>query len=214
MIQSLYTFIEKMKRIERKYETLTVGIDGGGAAGKSTLAEKLRILGERVDVVHMDDFYRPSWEIPLVTPDMIGGNFDWEKMYRQVLGPLTRDEPGRYQPYDWRIDNFLDWVNVPVGGIVLIEGCYSIRAELAPLYDLRIWVDSPRDFRFQRGVARDGEISRELWANVWLPAEDVYFAVQHPEQSADIILSGTGQRGDIANFEVDVVSESDLWSRL
>jgi hypothetical protein len=42
-------------------------------------------------------------------------------MRRQVLEPLGRDEPARYQRYDWDADRLAEWHEIPVGGTVIIE---------------------------------------------------------------------------------------------
>jgi uridine kinase len=212
MIKSLQDIISKLVRIKKKQKTLLVCIDGGGAAGKSTLAYKFQELNDNVTIVHMDDFYRPSDERQFIDQaQKIGGYFDWERVRSQVLIPLGLDEPGRYQRYDWNSDQLAEWHEVPVGGIVIIEGCYSMRNELSPLYDVRIWVDSSRAFRLERGVVRDGGGNREMWENVWLPAEDLYFEVQNPRVNAEIIIDGTGKVGNISQFEVNVVYENEGW---
>lgn len=211
MIKSLRQFIFKFDKLKRQQKTLLVGIDGGGASGKSTVAKKFKELDNRVTVVQMDDFYLPSIERKCVKPDRIGGYFDWEPLRSQVLMPLGIDKQGRYQRYDWDTDQLAEWHGVPVGGIVIIEGCYSIRNEISPLYDVRIWVDSPREFRLERGVLRDGGDNRDTWENVWLPEEDRYFELQKPSRNAEIIIDGTGEPGNISQFEVNVVYESDRW---
>jgi uridine kinase len=88
---------------------------------------------------------------------------------------------------------------------VIIEGCFSIRKELSHLYDILIWVDSPREFRLERGVKRDGNGNRHMWENIWLPAEDRYFEIQKPAQYADIIIDGTGR--NISKLEVNIISD-------
>jgi uridine kinase len=212
MVTSLKRLLHKMNEIPLTQKTLIVGIDGGGAAGKSTLAGKLQLLGNHVTVVHMDDFYRPSAERTLIDQAIeIGGNWDWKRVQTQILEPLKMNKPAKYQIYDWDTDTMAEWCTVPVGGMVIIEGCYSIRKELSSFYDIRIWVDSPRSFRLERGVQRDGGGNRDIWENVWLPAEDTYFEVQNPTERADIIIDGTGQAGDISKFEVNVVRAPNGW---
>jgi uridine kinase len=96
--------------------------------------------------------------------------------------------PSHYQKYDWDRDKMAEWYTVLVGGIVIIEGCFSIRKELSQQYDILIWVDSPREFRLERGETRDGNCNRHMWENVWLPTEDGYVEMQEPSQYADIII--------------------------
>ncbi|MGE5672261.1 MAG: uridine kinase family protein [Mycobacterium leprae] len=193
--RSLSEFLTSLPMIPRRHRTLLIGIDGGGGSGKSTCA---RLLGEaRADltVLHMDDFYHPSGERMPGPPSAkpVGADFDWQRVKRQVLDPLVADRAGRYQIYDWDRDRVAEaWYPVPVGGIVVVEGCYSIRPELAGLYDFRIWVDSPRCLRLARGLARDGEEARDRWENEWMAAEELYVAAYHPEQRADLVLDGSG----------------------
>ncbi|WP_370541796.1 hypothetical protein [Alicyclobacillus sp. SO9] len=73
-----------------------------------------------------------------------------------------------------------DWHTVPLGGIVIVEGVYSLRKELFDQYDLSIWIDCPRDVRLSRGLERDGEEARDLWENQWMIAEDMYVQEHRP----------------------------------
>jgi uridine kinase len=204
----LEKLIDKFNVIPRKQKTLIIGIDGGGASGKSTLAQKLQMLTEDVTVVHMDDFYKTSAERDLIDhTNEIGANWDWRRLEIQVLSLLKNDMPCHYQIYDWERDKLDKWYTVLVGGIVIIEGCFSIRKELSHLYDILIWVDSPREFRLERGVKRDGNGNRHMWENIWLPAEDRYFKIQKPAQYADIIIDGTGRIGNISKLEVNIISD-------
>jgi uridine kinase len=50
-----------------------------------------------------------------------------------------------------------------IGGIVVVEGVYSIRKELVNLYDYKVFVDCSREICLDRGIKRDGETSRDMW---------------------------------------------------
>jgi uridine kinase len=213
MIMSLRQFLTKFDQMQKNRDTLIVGIDGASASGKSTIADKLKEMDNRVTIVHMDDFYRPSKEQNAINPEVIGANFDWERLSKQVLTPLIHNKIGRYQRYDWDTDAMAEWLEVPTGGIVIIEGCFSIRNELLPLYDVRIWVDSPKQISLERVVKREqnGTGNRYLWENVYRPAEEKYIEVQRPREHADIVIDGTGSVGNIFEYEVNVICESDRW---
>lgn len=164
-----------------------------GGAGKSTLANKLKEECSNVTIVHKDDFYRPSSEIIKVPPieKPIGADFDWKRVLYQVLEPISQDKEGYYQRYDWETDCLAEWHTVPVGGIVIIEGVYSIRQELSDKYDFTIWVDSPRKIRLTRGLQRDGEEVRDMWENNWMISEGIYVEKQKPQERADLLVDGT-----------------------
>jgi uridine kinase len=142
-----------------------------------------------VTVVEFDDFYRPSAE--RTASAEIGGSFDWRRLRDQVLAPLSEDEPGRYQRYDWPSDALAEWHSVPVGGIVVVEGNYTTRRELFPVYDFTMWVDAPRELRLERGVRRGGPDTRERWLTEWMPEEDRYVAAERPAERVDLVLDGT-----------------------
>ena len=176
-----------------KQSTLLIGIDGCGGSGKSTFANRLKDEYSSVTIVHMDDFYLPSSQIIEAHPANkgIGADFDWKRMLNNILIPINQNKEGAYQRYDWETDSLAEWHKVPVGGIVIIEGVYSTRKELANLYDLTIWVDCPREIRLLRGHERDGEEAKELWENNWMIAEDIYVETHKPIERADIVVKGT-----------------------
>ncbi len=189
------TDIEKLndilKAIPRKQSTLLIGIDGCGGSGKSTLASELASAFSDVTIVGMDDFYLPS----LFRKDkefilgQIGSTFDWRRLKEQVLIPISQNLPAKYQRYDWNSDSFAEWHTVSPGGIVIVEGVYSTRRELADFYDFRVWVECPREVRLTRGIARDGEGARNLWEKEWMPVEDNYVARHRPHESADWVIN-------------------------
>lgn len=212
MIISLRQLLTKFERIKKNKNTLIVGIDGASASGKSTIANKFTELDHKVSVVHMDDFYRPSKERKSINNSrVVGANFDWERVRKQVLTPLTQGKFGRYQRYDWHTDEMSEWSDVPTGGIVIIEGCFTIRAELLPYYDVRIWIENPKQICLERVIQRErnGSDNRFLWENVYRPDEEKYMKIQKPWEHADIIIDGTGQADDISKYEVHVTYESE-----
>lgn len=192
-INSFKKLIGSIDSIPQKQSTLLIGIDGCGASGKSTLAFKLKEACPNVTIVHMDDFYFPSSKLINTHPKQkpIGADYDWKRILNQVLEPLSQNKEGIYQRYDWETDDLREWHTVPVGGIVVVEGVYSIRKELANKYDFKIWVDCPRETRLARGLIRDGEEARDMWENNWMISEDIYVEEERPFESADLIVYGS-----------------------
>lgn len=170
----------------RTQTTAIVGIDGRGGAGKSSLAEALAALDPTVTIVHVDDFYDPTTD-----RTEIGATIDWRRVVDQVLAPLHSDHPGRYQRFDWDSQSLEEWHDVPTGGIVILDGVYSLRRELADHLTYRIWLEVPRDVGMERGIARDGQASRTWWLDEWMPDEDRYVAEQRPGDAADVVIDGS-----------------------
>ncbi|EEL45319.1 MULTISPECIES: uridine kinase family protein [Bacillus cereus group] len=186
--------ILKWTEEKRKEQSLLIiGIDGCGGAGKSTLANKIKSNFSTVTIVHMDDFYLPSAKIVNEHPTnkSIGADFDWKRLLQEVLDPISNGIEGCYKRYDWETDSLAESHTVSANGIVIIEGVYATRQELAGMYDLKIWVNCPRETRIKRGIARDGEAARDMWENNWMVAEDMYVEIHKPHEFADFIIDGT-----------------------
>jgi uridine kinase len=107
-----------------------------------------------------------------------------------VLDPLLHDQPARYQRHDWEEAQLMEWHEVPVGGVVVVEGVAALDRRLREAYDLKIWVEAPREVCLRRGLERDGEGARQLWLD-WFAKEDAYWAEQRPREAADVIVDGS-----------------------
>lgn len=191
----LNEILEQIRVKFAEQSLLIIGVDGCGGAGKSTLANKIKNKFSTVTIVHMDDFYLPSAQIVNEHPmnKSVGADFDWKRLLEDVLDPISNGIEGCYKRYDWETDSLAESHTVPANGIVIIEGVYATRQELAELYDLKIWVNCPRETRIKRGIARDGEAARDMWENNWMVAEDMYVESHKPHAFADIIIDGTNQ---------------------
>jgi uridine kinase len=164
----------------RPGQTLLVGVDGRGGSGKSTLAAAIAGAVRGALVVSVDDFAGPH--VP---------EWDWPRLRQQVLDPLLAGRPGRYQRWEWNRDEPAEWIEVPAGRLVVIEGVSATRSELAAPWALRIWVDAPRRVRLRRAVERDGRDMLSQWVQVWMPSEEAYIDRDRPQDRADLIVRGT-----------------------
>jgi uridine kinase len=153
-----------------------VGIGGRGGSGKSTLARSF--VGAQV--VGTDEF----WD---------GSDFELTRLRREVVDPLLQAEEARYRGFDWIGRRMFDAERVVrPAGVVVIEGVCALHRSLRDAYDLRIWVEAPREVRLARGVARDGEAARRTWEEVWIPNEDRYIERDDPVSAAHLIVDGGG----------------------
>ena len=192
--KSLANIINCLKMLQHQKTHLLVAIDGLGGAGKSTLArllkEQLKTLEWIVAVVKHDDFYLASHQRKNQQAKVIGRDFEWERLRDQVLTPIREGRSAHYQRYDWETDVLAEWRAISAPDVVLVEGVYTMRRELAHLYDLKIWVECPRAIRLARGIARDGEKSRTIWEQDWMPKEDNYVKIHLPRENADLLMNG------------------------
>ena len=170
--------------------TTLVAIDGAGGSGKTSLAGDVARQLDDCLVVHGDDFYRPMSDAVRRRLDAEEGYrhyFDWRRLQAQVLVPLSAERPARYQAYDWASSHLGSWHEVAPGGLVIVEGVYSARPELAPVYDHIVFVDAPREICLERLRARG---SSTEWTPRWRAAEDYYLAATRPIARAGLVVKG------------------------
>ncbi len=167
-----------VSRLAGRTGTRWVGVDGFGAAGKTTLAAKIADRLPGSTVVHIDDFGR----------DGVRG---WDRaLFRhQVLSPLLAGRTARYQAWDLVAQAPLGWVEVTPGGPVVVEGVSSTDDRVPVPWDLTLWVDEPEDVRRRRILERDEPALLDRWRDDWWPNEQAYADRQRPQQRVDAIVS-------------------------
>lgn len=169
-----------------------VALDGASGSGKSTLADALsrRVGGS---VLAGDDFYRVMDEDlrwTLTAEEGAACYFDWQRLRDQGLLPLRSGRDATYSPYDWVAGGgFAEHtVTVPLASVIIVDGVYSSRSELADLMDLSVLVDTSRRTRDQRLASRDH--GNDRWHSRWSAAESYYFDRLRPPASFDVVISG------------------------
>jgi uridine kinase len=170
-----------------------VALDGRSGAGKSTLAQQ---VGAEVAalVIDGDDFYRGGedafWDARGAA-DKVDLVIDWRRQHTLLL-QLARGEAVTWQPYDWDADDGRLGPAIIAGpaGVVILDGAYSARPQLADLFDLRVLLDVPRETRRERLLRREGERYRAEWEARWAEAEDLYFEELMPPEAFDLVLDG------------------------
>jgi uridine kinase len=151
-----------------------VGIGGHGAAGKTTLAR----LIPNAQIVGTDEF----WD---------GSGFELSRLRADVLEPILNGEQAEYCAFSWELRARLDEPRVVrPAGVIVIEGVCALHELFRQAYDLRIWVEAPRELRLERAVERDGEDARRIWEEQWIPSEERYIQHDDPISAAELIVAG------------------------
>ena len=179
-------------RAARRFATVLVAIDGASGAGKSTFALKVGLETE-ANVIDGDDFYAGGsaemWDA-MSPAEKAAHCIDWRRQ-RPVLDALAKGEPAIWHPYDWDADDG-SLAERPVyhdpAPVIILEGVYSARPELADLLDLRVLYDAPREVRQQRIAEREGSDYRTEWNQRWEEAEEWYFTQVMPPEVFDLVL--------------------------
>jgi para-aminobenzoate synthetase len=171
---------------------LVVAIDGRSGAGKSTLAAAVSVRTGGA-VIDGDDFYAggsaETWDA--MTPSqMVEHCMDWRSQ-RGVLEDLSQRRTASWLPYDWNADDGsrsrIPLTRQPTD-LVILEGAYSARPELADLLTLKVLLDTPPLIRRQRLLEREGERYRAEWEARWACAEEHYFETAMRNAAFDLVI--------------------------
>jgi uridine kinase len=185
------TLAHQVARIAQQMtRPLVVAIDGRSGAGKSTLAAALAgKLGAAV--IEGDDFYTGGTGLrDDSAASRTSACINWSAQ-RAVLESLIAGKEARWHPFDWdAFDGSLCAEAKQLGSrpVILLEGTYSARPELADLLGLRVLVTAPDAAREARLLAR--EVGVGPWERQWHEAEEHYFKAVMPADRFDIIMSG------------------------
>jgi len=180
---------------------VVMGIAGASGSGKTTLAAE---LARALNGIHfpLDHYYLDLAHLPPAERRL--QNFDDPAMIESSLlarhvAALARGEAIERLLYD-----FSTYTRVPgrtetvrAGDFLLVEGLFALAyPELLPLYQLRVFVDTPDDVCFARRLRRDTEERgrapksvKERYEATVRPASEKY--VRPSAAHADLILDGT-----------------------
>ena len=186
-------------RDRRDTTPFLVGLDGASGAGKSSVATLVAWDLDAV-VVESDDFF--AAEITDAGWAALDGRgraeaaIDWRRLRREALDPLLAGRAAPWHPFDFagiRPDGTYPIAVDPVvrepRGVIVLEGAYSCRPELADLIDFTVLVEAPVDERRRRIAAREtNQEWTDAWHARWDPAEEHYFTEVRPASSFDLVV--------------------------
>ena len=142
--------------------SLLIAITGGSGSCKSTLAQALAAaLGPDQAVVVLEDWYYVD---AAALPDFDASTFDFDHVAARDHALLARHladlKAGRAveAPIYSLIHHGRDpgGAPVPAAPVVIVEGIHLLATpEVAALFDLKVFVDTPADIRFIRRLLRD-----------------------------------------------------------
>lgn len=189
---SLEELVSAICELGSQQVPLMLAVDGPSAAGKSTLASRLAsTLG--ASVVHMDDFYRDLTDEVRRTLRPVEGVerfFDWQRLRREALEPLSRAETVCFPCFDWETGCGLTASEhaVEAAPVVILEGVYAARPELGDLMHQLVLVETTPERRAQRRAER--AVDHDGLETRWDAAEHHYFSYIRPRHFFHHVISG------------------------
>lgn len=147
-----------------------IGIAGGTASGKTSLAQALvkEYSNSTVTIIREDDYYKDQTDLTMEERIKVNYDhplaFDYDLLYAQ-LDELCAGRAIRKPIYDYTQHNRSTETELiePVD-VIIVEGLFVLEnKELRNKLDIKIFVDTPADVRFIRRLKRDiTERGREM----------------------------------------------------
>lgn len=186
-------------------DCVRVGVDGVDGAGKTCFADELaaalRRRGRPVVRVGLDDFhcvralrYRRGRQSP---SGFWHDSFDYRRLAAEVLTPLGPGGSRWYRPagHDLATDRILTApaVRAPAGAVLVLDGIFLHRDELAGAWDLSIFLDVGFEVTAARMALRDGTPEDPEHPDLvrYVQAQRRYLAGCRPDRRADLVIDNS-----------------------
>lgn len=191
--------------VPRREGCVRVGIDGPDGSGKTMLAEELaavlRARGREAVRVSADDFHQVRAVRHFRGRDDPEGmwldSYDYERLRREVLDPFAADGDRRFnrRGHDLATDAVLDpvWEQAGPGAVLIVDGIFLHRDELAGCFDLTVWLEAPFEVTCARMAVRDGTDPDPAHPGVarYVGAQRIYQALVRPAERADVVVDNS-----------------------
>jgi dephospho-CoA kinase len=183
-----------------------IGLTGGLAAGKSTVAARLAAAG--IVVVDADELvaelYAPGAPGSRAVQELFGqelldasGAVDRRRLGERVFG-----DPEALARLELRIHPLVrkafEQIAASAATPVVLEGALLVEAGFAPDFDLLVTVEAPEDVRLERAVARGLEPDQ---ARARLAAQATG---ERRRAAADVVIENTGSVTDLERRSDDL----------
>ncbi|WP_444664042.1 uridine kinase [Cellulomonas sp. CW35] len=182
-----------------------VGVDGVDGAGKTWfadgLADALRAADVPVVRVSVDGFHHPARERyrrGRTSPEgFFLDSYDYAALRREVLVPLGPGGDRRYRTavFDHRSDERVDTPQrvAPDDAVLVVDGIFLHRDELADQWDLSLFLDVPFAETFRRMAVRDGcpPDPQDARNRRYVEGQRLYLSTCAPAQRATLVVDNT-----------------------
>jgi uridine kinase len=178
---------------------VVVAIDGRSGSGKSTVAQALA-PDINAAIVPDDDFFAANvsdieWDTR--TPEQRAAEaIDWRRLKREAIEPLRAGRPALWYALNLQAGPRSDGTFslqealtvLDPRPVVLLDGAYSARPELADVLDVRVPVEAVPYTRQARLEEREAPDILRRWHARWDAAEQHYFTRVRPPTAFDVVI--------------------------
>ncbi|MBZ2196553.1 uridine kinase [Occultella gossypii] len=181
-----------------------VAIDGVDGSGKTSFATLLAShIEERrpAVLIHVDAFLNPA---PVrhakgrTSPEGYWlDSYDYPALIERVLGPLSPGGTGWYCPAVYDLDSersiTVEPTFAPPDAVIVVEGLFLHRDELAPVWDASAFLDVPFTVTAARMAVRDGSHPDPEHPTMrrYVGGQRLYFAAARPWERATYVVDNS-----------------------
>lgn len=186
---------------------LIIAIAGASGSGKSLFTENLlkefAVEGRPVQILREDHYYRAQDHLPMAEREK--NNYDHPRAFEhellvEHLNSLKRGEAIDYPTYCYKTHTRLKQTELLESApVIIIEGIMLLASpELEPLYDVKIFVDTPLDIcllrRIKRDIAERGRTLDSVATQYESTVKPMYHQFIAPSRfTADVIVTQGGE---------------------
>ncbi len=224
----LITEIAKVINNIKLSHPVRVAIDGGGNAGKTTLAnelsKKLNSFGRSVIQSTIDGFHNPP-EIrrkqgKYSPKGYFEDSYNYPLLKKYLLNPLSPNGNLVYKKsvYNFRVNQETDveYQKAEPDSILIFDGIFLFNDKLISYWDYKIYVDTSFENAMQRAIIRDNELFNgtenviKLYKKRYIPGQEMYISKHNPIDVSDLVLNNN----DYVNPNVTKISNNKLHNDL
>ena len=186
---------------------LVIAISGASGSGKSLFTENLlkefSEEGKPVQILREDHYYRSQDHLPMVEREK--NNYDHPKAFEhellvEHLKALKSWKSIEYPQYCYKTHTRLEKSETLISApVIIIEGIMLLANDaLQPLFDIKIFVDTPLDIcllrRMKRDIAERGRTLESVAKQYELTVKPMYHQFISPSRfTADVIVTQGGK---------------------
>ncbi|MCH5291293.1 MAG: (d)CMP kinase [Treponema sp.] len=157
----------------KKKPNVLVAIDGMCASGKSTVAQELSNKCN-ASIFHADDFFLPASCCSAERLADSGASIDWERLEKEVLEPLVKQQPVKFRKYDCHMQKLLAPIVVLPKHVCIVEGSFSMSPHIERYYDFSVFLKIS-NYRQVERIMKRNPTNKDDFFNKWIPREENYF---------------------------------------
>ena len=186
---------------------LIIAISGASGSGKSLFTENLlshfSVQGRPVQVLREDHYYRAQDHLPMAAREK--NNYDHpnafeHELLKSHLEDLRQGKPIDYPHYCYKTHTrHPETERLAPAPVIILEGIMLLaRSELLPLFDVKIFIDTPLDICLMRRMIRDinerGRTIESVAKQYEATVKPMYHQFIEPSRfTADVVVTQGGK---------------------